>query len=497
MSNRSSGILLHITSLPGKEGIGTLGANACNWIDFLHETGQRIWQILPLGPAGYGNSPYMCFSAFAGNPLMIDLFLLKDDNLLSENDLSSIPKFDIRRVDFQRVEKWKSKLLKKAFLNFAKETHFISPDYLKFLDENSWWLDDYALFIAAKLHYGGIIWQGWPEDLKMRNKEAMAQTAEKLINEIDFQKFLQYCFFTQWKKLCDYAHSKNISIIGDMPLYVGSDSADVWANPEIFMLNEHHYPTHVGGVPPDYFSETGQLWGNPVYNWPALKEQDYHWWLARIHFNLSMFDLVRVDHFRGLESFWAVPADEKTAVNGEWFPADGWKVLSILKKQIGTMPLIAEDLGEITPAVDSLRIDFDLPGMRILQFAFSSDETNVHLPHNYDNNTVAYTGTHDNDTLWAWLHFSAGKEEKKRVLSFTKLYPRKTVWALIEIVWASTARRAVIPLQDLLELGAESRMNIPGIANGNWEWRFRWNQIRGKHRRFLKEISERYNRMKN
>ncbi len=492
MIRRSSGILLHITSLPGREGTGTLGRNAMTFIDFLAETNQRLWQILPLGPVGYGNSPYMCYSAFAGNPLMIDLILLQQEGLLSENDLNSVPRFDIRQVDFAKVEKWKIPLLKKAFRNFGESPVF-TEDYKTFLDEKSWWLNDYALFMAARTHFGGITWQGWPSGLKFREPEAMLHFREKLSKEIEFHKVVQFLFFRQWQTIRSYARQKGVAIIGDMPLYVGGDSADVWANPEMFLLDDNLHPTHVGGVPPDYFSETGQLWGNPVFNWGKLKAQDYHWWMARIHFNLGMFDTVRIDHFRGLESFWSVPAAEETAINGAWVPAHGSEMLELLRTQIGTLPLIAEDLGIITREVDNLRQAFDLPGMKVLQFAFGSDAKNEHLPHNYDTNCLVYTGTHDNDTTWAWLH-SLEKEEKKLVMSYLKMYERRPVLAMIEMAWATVARQAIVPLQDLLELGAEARMNIPGLAGGNWGWRFRWNQLRGRHRRFLKEITERYNR---
>lgn len=494
MNERSGGILLHITSLPGREGIGTLGENALRWIDFLSETGQKIWQILPLGPVGYANSPYLCFSAFAGNPLMIDLFSLVDEHLLPVKYLDNIPRFDIRQCDFAKVQKWKTPVLKKAFLEF-QERHRdqLHAEYHRFLDENGWWLNDYALFMAAHSHFGGIVWQAWPDEIKFRQPAALANLENKLSDETGFHRFCQFLFFRQWKKVHGYAASRGISIFGDMPLYVGGDSADVWANTRIFQLDADLYPVRVGGVPPDYFSESGQLWGNPVFDWEKLKDQQYHWWMARIHFNLKMFDKVRIDHFRGLESFWAIQSDEATAVNGEWVPAHGHALLSLLQKQIGNLPLIAEDLGLITPEVDQLRREFSLPGMKVLHFAFGSDAKNEHLPHNYDTDCIVYTGTHDNDTTWAWLHTLEG-EEKKRAQSWLGMFSRKPVWSLIELAWSSVAGCAIVPLQDLLELGAESRMNIPGFADGNWGWRFRWQQLRGRHRRFLKEITERYNR---
>ncbi|GAP70934.1 4-alpha-glucanotransferase [Bacteroidales bacterium 6E] len=493
MKHRISGILLHITSLPSKEGIGTLGVHAMKWIDFLKQSRQTVWQILPLGPVGYAHSPYLCYSAFAGNPLLIDLESLLKEGLIQETHLKGTPRFDIRQVEFDRIEKWKAPLLRKAFQQFRAAKNQFANDYHRFLDENGWWVNDYSLFMSAKFHFGGISWQGWPDELKFRTPEGMEKYRIKLADEIEYRLFEQFIFFRQWSQIHDYAKKQGIRIFGDMPLYVAGDSADVWANTEIFMLDEKLEPTHIGGVPPDYFSETGQLWGNPVYDWDALKKQNYHWWMARIHFNLRMFDLVRIDHFRGLESFWAIPAGSENAISGEWLPAYGHEMLSLLKSQIGDLPLIAEDLGIITPEVDKLRASFNLPGMKVLQFAFTTGPDNDYLPHNYDRNYLVYTGTHDNDTSWAWLH-AAGKEEKRRALDYLKPFNRKPVDALIEMAWASVAYMAFIPLQDLLGLGAEARMNIPGLASGNWGWRFRWDQIRGRHQKFLVEINQKYNR---
>lgn len=493
-NKRSSGILLHITSLPGKEGSGTLGREARAWVDFLHETGQQLWQILPIGPVSLGNCPYQCFSAFAGNPLMIDLHQLQEEGMLPEEALHTIPRFDIRQVDFNRVTPWKTGLLKKAFNHFeGKEFPRFEEEYGRFREEHNWWLADYALFMAIHEAFGGKPWQSWPEGIKKRESSALAEYRERLAREIAFHEFLQFCFFRQWNSLHDYARQKGVRIIGDAPLYVAGDSVDVWANTGIFILDEALMPLKVAGVPPDYFSTTGQLWGSPVYDWESLSRQEYHWWLARIHFNLRMFDEVRIDHFRGLEAFWSVPAGEETAIRGEWIPARGAEMLEILRRQLGSFPLIAEDLGLITPEVEQLRDLFNMPGMKVLQFAFTSDETNEHLPHNYQVNAVAYTGTHDNDTAWAWLH-AAPEKEKKMALKYLSNYHWQPVWGLIEMAWASVAAKSVTPLQDLLELGAEARMNIPGIANGNWGWRFRWDQLRGKHRRFLREITQKYNR---
>ncbi len=495
MEKRRSGILLHITSLPGREGIGTLGVHARNFIDFLHDTGQSVWQILPVGPVGAGNSPYLCYSAFAGNPLLIDLEMMMADGLITDKWMQGIPRFNIRQVDFAKVEAWKVPLLRKAFDTFSTDPNHLQPEYIRFLEEHGWWLNDYALFMAAKNHFGGIPWQGWPDTLKFREPEGMEFYREKLKHEIDFNRFVQFCFFRQWHLLRDFAGKKGIQILGDLPLYVGTDSADVWSNTGIFMLDKDLYPTHVGGVPPDYFSNEGQLWGNPVFDWQALASTGYHWWIARIHFNLRMFDRVRIDHFRGLESFWAVEAGASTAIDGTWLEAGGREMLKLLQNQLGSLPLVAEDLGIITPEVDRLRIDFNLPGMRVLQFAFSSDATNTHLPHNFENSTIVYTGTHDNDTTWSWIQLLS-KKEKEVVMSYLKPYDRKPTLALIEMAWASAAQESIIPLQDLLELGAEARMNIPGFAQGNWGWRMRWTQIRGRHLKFLRMITERYNRLR-
>lgn len=495
MNKRSSGILLHLTSLPGREGIGTMGKNAFAWIDFLRETGQQLWQILPLGPVAHGNCPYQCFSAFAGNPLLIDLHQLEEAGLHQGKELQNIPRFDIRQVDFDKVSRWKMPLLKKAFLRFRdSERRGFQEEYARFCDEHNWWLADYALFMALRESLEDKPWQQWPEEIKRRKPAALVRYREELGEAIAFHYFLQFFFFRQWQALRDYARQNGVTIIGDVPLYVAGDSADVWANTGIFLLDSDLNPLKVAGVPPDYFSTTGQLWGSPVYNWESLRHQEHHWWLARIHFNLRMFDQVRIDHFRGLEAFWSVPAGEETAIHGEWVAAQGAEMLSILRKQLGDFPLIAEDLGIITPEVERLRDHFNMPGMKVLQFAFTSDESNEHLPHNFTVNSVVYTGTHDNDTAWGWLR-EAPEKEKKFAMNYLKGYQWQPVWGLIEMAWASVACMAVTPLQDLLELGAEARMNIPGIAQGNWGWRFRWDQIRGKHRRFLREITEKYNRL--
>lgn len=494
MNHRSSGILLHITSLPGDEGIGTLGKNAYDFVDFLVESKQKLWQILPLGPVGAGNSPYQCFSAFAGNPLLIDLQFLTEDELLTEVDFLPFPEFSKKQVEFEEVRTWKHQQLKKAFSNFqGKRFQYFENEYNHFLNEHGWWLHDYALFMAAKDYFGNLSWHKWDEDIKLRKLQSLLQMSEELERETDYHEFLQFLFFRQWFRLKEYANSKGVRIVGDVPLYVSGESSDIWANTDIFLLDKNMEPMEVGGVPPDYFSETGQLWGNPVFNWQRLKERDYDWWMARLHFNLNMFNLVRIDHFRGLESYWSISANEQTAINGRWVPAFGWEMLAKLRSQIGELPLIAEDLGIITPEVDRLREEFGLPGMKVLQFAFGSDAANKDLPHNYSDNFVVYTGTHDNDTTLGWLQ-SVKDEEKKMVETYAGTTDRLGLANIVEMAISSVATMAVIPLPDILELDSESRMNIPGTAEGNWGWRFQWKQLNQKQKQFLKELTEKYNR---
>lgn len=494
MSNRKSGVLLHITSLPGEEGIGTLGKNAFQFIDFLRETKQKVWQILPLGPVGSGNSPYQCYSAFAGNPLLIDIEFLVKDDILAESDVKTFPGFIKKRVDFKKVKGWKLPLLERAFSNFRQICFDrFSSEYYCFLDKHAWWLNDYALFMSANEHCNKSSWHEWDEGFKNRKNSALQKVGKQLVNEVEFHKFLQFLFFRQWYSLKRYANENGIEIIGDLPLYVSDESSDVWANTDIFLLDDNLKPIEIGGVPPDYFSETGQLWGNPVFNWPRLKERDFDWWIARLHFNLNMFDQVRIDHFRGLESYWSVPAKEKTAIIGKWIPAYGFEMLLLLKSQIGELPLIAEDLGIITPEVDKLREDFNLPGMKVLQFAFTTDASNKDLPHNYHSNCVVYTGTHDNNTSLAWLE-AVKAEEKKMVEKYISTFDKQGVSEVVRMALGSVAKTAIIPMQDVLQLDGGARMNVPGTPSGNWEWRFQWKQIKQGQKRFLRELTEKYNR---
>lgn len=489
---RSSGVLLHISSLPGEGGIGCMGKDAYLFVDFLAQTKQKIWQILPLGPVGYGNSPYQCYSAFAGNPMFIDLDQLVADRFISKQAVVS-PEFKEKSVEFDRVEEWKMALLREAFSSFQSNFNRFRDEYHAFMQHHSWWLDDYAHFRALKIKNGGTVWNTWGNGLVSRDYEALKKSFGELHDEIDFHRFLQFIFFRQWYKLKSYANSKGVKIIGDIPLYVSFDSADVWANQDIFLLDEDARPTQVGGVPPDYFSETGQLWGNPVFDWDRVAERDFDWWLARIHFNLRMFDRVRIDHFRGLESFWAIPAEEETAIVGKWLPAKGHELFRKLKEHLGTLEVIAEDLGIITPEVEKLRDDFQLPGMKVLQFAFGSNAANMNLPHNYSSNFLVYTGTHDNDTSLGWFN-STEKKERKLLHRYVDGSGKQFVCNFMEYAWSSAAHTAIAPMQDVLGLDSAARMNTPGIAAGNWGWRFSWSQLRPNHKRFLKQITEKYNR---
>ncbi len=469
MNSRYAGILLHPTSLPGKYGIGSLGEEARNFIAWLADAGQTIWQILPLGPADWSHSPYQCYSAFAGNPDLIDLDTLVSSRLLKEEDLSGKKHFPGDKIDFNLVRKFREPLLMKAFVTFRVEGGFDTEDYLQFWRENSWWLESWSLFYACRKNLKGKDWSFWAEDLVNREEKALNFNYHAWLGDVEFQRFLQFTFFRQWFTLKKFANDLGIKIFGDIPLYVSYDSVDVWANQDLFLLDPLKKPIVVGGVPPDYFSETGQLWGNPLYNWPKLRQREYDWWIARLHYNLRMFDLVRIDHFRGLESFWAVPYQEKTAVNGSWMKADGDAMLRMLQSQLGNLPIIAEDLGTITEEVHELRGKYYLPGMKVLQFAFTQDNRNEHLPYNYKHDFVVYTGTHDNDTTAGWLK-ALSKEERSQLKRY--FGPGNIDhWKMIRLAYSSVAQVAVIPMQDILGLDSTARMNTPGTIKGNWLWR--------------------------
>ncbi|MBT4311731.1 MAG: 4-alpha-glucanotransferase [Anaerolineae bacterium] len=490
---RSSGILLHPTSLPNRYGIGDLGKSAYKFIDFLHNSGCKLWQTLPLGPTGYGDSPYQSFSTFAGNPYLISPDLLLEEDLLHPNDLKEELDFDNDLVDYGRVISWKLNLLERAFIRFERDPKLGRRNLDIFREKNSDWLEDYALFMALKEANGGGSWIGWDESLRNREKPALAKAREELKPAIDRFTFYQFLFFRQWDALRMYAKEKNIQIIGDIPIFVSYDSSDVWANPELFFIDEKKLPTVVAGVPPDYFSETGQLWGNPLYKWKKHKAENYVWWVKRMSAVLNMVDVVRLDHFRGFAGYWEVPAKELTAVNGRWVPGPGADIFERLKDELGGLPIIAEDLGEITPDVFELRDQFNLPGMKIFQFAFS-DENNPFLPHHYPENCVAYTGTHDNDTARGWYE-SASEYEKDFARRYLSVDGSDFAWDLIRSLWHSRANFVLAPMQDLLSLGTEARMNYPGRLGGNWGWRMKEDEMSDALLGKLKKINERAGRI--
>ncbi len=490
-SRRASGILLHPTSLSGPGGIGSFGAEARYFVDFLHEAGQSLWQILPLGPTAYGNSPYSCYSAFAGNPLLIDLAAIATDGDLTAADLKE--ELPLDRVDFPAVEKYKLTLLHKAASRFfAHDDQERKREFWHFCD-STFWLDDYALFMGLKKHFRGKGWDRWPDSISQRTVEARAEYSHLLGHEIGCQKYLQWQFSRQWHRLKQYANERGVRIVGDAPIFVAYDSADVWCNRHLFLLDEQGRPTVVAGVPPDYFSTTGQLWGTPLYNWEELANEGYGWWVARLANDLALYDLVRIDHFRGFDACWEVSFGEKTAINGRWAPGPGEALFRRMKQQFGTLPIIAEDLGVITPSVEALRDSFGLPGMKILQFAFDSGPGNPYLPHHHLPNSVVYTGTHDNDTTCGWFA-GLDKKQQQKVLAYLRCKKDVLPWEMIRTALASVAVYAVIPLQDLLELGSTARMNMPGVASGNWGWRYAADVLTDELAIRLRQLSEMYDR---
>jgi 4-alpha-glucanotransferase len=466
MQQRAAGILLHPSSLPGRHGIGTLGAEARAWVDTLCRAGVRHWQILPLGPTGLGHSPYQCFSAFAGTSMLIDPDTLLQGGLLREDEIT--PSHSGSRVDYDTMIVQREAQMQKAFSRFRPDTA-----YERFCAEHDGWLDDYVLFMALLEYFNFRTWTDWPENIRLRDPETLAYYASLLKEKCDYHRFVQYCFFTQWHTLKVYANAKDVHIIGDLPIYVAMNSADVWANPEYFLLDEALQPTYVAGVPPDYFSATGQRWGNPLFDWKAMQADGFSWWISRLKASLELYDTVRIDHFRGFEAYWSIPADEETAINGEWIKAPGHALFDAFEKALGTeLPIIAEDLGIITPEVEKLRDDYGLPGMKILQFAFGDDAANPYLPHNHIPNCIIYTGTHDNDTTNGWFYAQPPEErERARAMRYLAAPWEAFHNTFNRTAFASPARLAVIPLQDLLGLGADARMNTPGTVEGNWAWR--------------------------
>ena len=491
---RTSGVLLHPTCLPGPFGIGDMGKSAYEFVDFLAETGQGVWQLMPLGPTGFGDSPYSCFSAFAGNPLLIDPQMLHEQNLLSSSDLEGAPSFPADRVDYGRVIPFKSSLLEKAFATFERDAGAEEKNaWEEFCRNNASWLDDYALFMALKQTRESA-WIEWEPDLVKRKPKAVEKASRDLDPLCRAHKFYQYLFFNQWKALKHYANRKGVRIIGDIPVFVAYDSVEVWANPHLFYLDKNHRPTVVAGVPPDYFSKTGQLWGNPLYRWDVMEKEGFSWWLSRFRMNLVLVDVIRLDHFRGFESYWEVPATDDTAVNGHWVKAPGEKLFQTLRTELGEVPIIAEDLGLITPEVEELRDAFGFPGMKVLQFAFAEGPENPYLPHNYSPNCVVYTGTHDNDTSLGWYRATSSEKERDYLRRYMASDGSEIHWDLIRLAFSSVAHTAVIPLQDILGLGGEARMNFPGKPSGNWQWRYTPDQLSQEVRGRLGEMTRVYGR---
>jgi len=520
---RSSGILLHPTSLPGPFGIGDLGPEAYKFVDFLVAAGQRLWQVLPLGPTGYGDSPYACYSAFAGNTLLISPEQLVVDGLLDRDSAQPLRPLRLgggqepihrrdaedaevtQRVDFAEVHKLKEDLLRKAYERYTKTADTaLRSSFETFAQRHAHWLDDYALFRALKDAHGAVAWNEWESSLVRRTPSAIARAGEQLREEVEAHKFYQFLFFRQWFALKSYCNDRGISLVGDLPIFVAQDSADVWTNPEQFKLDENGKPLVVAGVPPDYFSTTGQFWGNPLYNWKRMQADGFKWWIERVRATFTVVDIARVDHFRGFAACWEIPGLDKTAERGHWVEAPGRELFTAIRKTLGELPIIAEDLGVITPDVIALRDEFGFPGMRILQFGFGSDSKNIDLPHNYVPNVVAYTGTHDNDTTVGWFESVAGEgstrtakqieRERSFSLNYLNTNGEEIHWDFIRGVLASVANTAIVPLQDLLGLGTEARMNLPNTTEGNWVWRYHPDALTDEIAARLKQLTELYGR---
>ena len=492
---RRNGFLLPISSLPSKYGIGSFSKEAYEFVDILEEAGQKIWQILPLGPTGYGDSPYQSFSTFAGNPYFIDLCELIEEGLLSEDECDSYDwGDDVEYIDYEKIYLSRFKILKKAYKRskINEDKKFIA--YCKY---NKWWLEDYALYMAIKDYLGGISWLEWDENLKLRDKKTLSKYSKKLNEEITFYKYTQYLFSSQWNKLKVYANKKGISIIGDIPIYVSLDSADTWANPELFQLNKECLPKAVAGCPPDSFCETGQLWGNPLYDWEYHKFTDYKWLIQRIEISFDLYDIVRIDHFRGFDEYYSIPYGDKTAINGTWEKGPGMELFKYVKDALGEVDIIAEDLGFLTDSVKKLLDDTGYPGMKILQFAFDSREDSDYLPHNYNRNCVVYTGTHDNNTIYGWYK-EINKEDKRMSINYmNNKYTRDNAihWDFICLAMRSVADTCIIPVQDYLGLGKEARINVPSTLGTNWTWRMSKKGFSKKMVKKIKMLTKLYGRM--
>lgn len=485
---RKSGILMPVASLPSDYGIGAFSAAAYAFVDRLKEAGQSYWQILPLGPTGYGDSPYQSFSTFAGNPYFIDLNALIEKGWLTKEECDA---YDFgkgrRHIDYEKLYLSRFKVLKQAFLNSGIEA---DEGFQKFIEKNDSWLSDYALYMAVKNAFDGVSWAQWPDDIRLRKPEALAEYRERYAQELVFYQFQQYLFYEQWMALKGYANEKGIEIIGDIPIYVAFDSADSWAGPQLFQFDDNRMPTAVAGCPPDAFSETGQLWGNPLYDWEYHKETDYAWWIARMKYCFQLYDVVRIDHFRGFDEYYAIPYGDETAENGTWKKGPGYELFRTMKKELGQKQVIAEDLGFLTNSVLRLVKRSGFPGMKVLQFAFDSREESDYLPHNYEKNCVVYTGTHDNDTVRGWYQ-TAPKADvafAKKYLNNEKAPEAEAHWDFIRAALSSVADTAIVPMQDYLGLGSEARINTPSTLGGNWVWRM-------KDREFTKKLAKRIKKM--
>lgn len=486
---RESGVLLHPTSLPGRYGLGEIGPEARAFVEALQKMGQHLWQILPIGPTGYADSPYQLLSTFAGNHLWISLELLAKEGLLPRERLEAFPVFPAESVDFGPVIIERTQLLRAACRAFDRKAPARKKAaYHAFVEKNAFWLDDYALFTALKDAHGGAPWTQWDPELTHREPAALKQARAEFRGAIHLTKVMQFLFDDQWRRLVRFCHDRGVKIVGDIPIFVAHDSADVWANRELFYLDDNGMPTVVAGVPPDYFSETGQLWGNPLYCWDVHHQSQYAWWVSRMRRILELVDIVRIDHFRGFEAYYEIPGQEKTAKNGHWVKGPGGVLFEELIRQLGALPIIAEDLGVITPEVDALRDRFQFPGMRILQFAFGNDDkAQDYRPESYPPNCAVYTGTHDNDTTVGWFNSEPGKNstrsreeieaERRTILAYLRTDGREIHWDMIELALRSNANTAVFPMQDLLGLDSRARMNVPGVEGGNWRWRFLWDQL--------------------
>lgn len=495
---RRSGILLHITSLPSPFGIGDLGPGAYRFADFLAESGQRLWQVLPLSPTDpiEGNSPYSSPSAFAGNPLVLSPERMIDSGFLTREDLNSVPAFPDESVDYPALIEYKQRLVDIAFKRFLESQG--GEEFEGFLKRNSHWLEDFALFAALKNHFKGQVWSDWPQEIRDRKPDALASMRKRLDREILRERFVQFLFFRQWHALKSYCNERNIHIVGDLPIYVSYDSTDVWADSQIFKLKPDKKPTHVAGVPPDYFSATGQLWGNPVYNWEVCKKTGFKWWLRRMEHVLSLYDVVRIDHFRGLVAYWEVPAGSKTAVNGAWIDVPSHDFFDTMLERFPEFPIIAEDLGEITPDVRAVMDHYGFPGMKVLMFAFGDDDPgHPYLPHNFEPDFVVYTGTHDNNTARGWFENGASSDDLARLSRYVgrEVHAESVHWDMMRLAMASVAETAITPMQDVLGLGEEARMNLPGVLEGHWRWRVREDQLKPELARALRDLTRTYGRV--